>query len=164
MASSTLDVPVSQLVSIKQPHSDPESGHKAALQVDIKALKRDLSKKIEGEVRFDAASIALYATDSSNFREPPLGVVVPRTLEDVVNAHRICSRHGAPILSRGCGTSLSGETVNFAVVIDHSKYLTHIGKTDVARRLVTVEPGAINEQVNLRTGKQNRVLGTEASM
>jgi FAD/FMN-containing dehydrogenase/Fe-S oxidoreductase len=163
MASSSLDVPVSQLVSIKQPHSDPESGHKSALQVNIGALKRDLSKKIKGEVRFDTASIALYATDSSNFRERPLGVVVPRTLDDVVNAHRICSRHGAPIVSRGCGTSLSGETVNFAVVIEHSKYLTHIGKTDVERRLVAVEPGAINEQVNLHTGKQNLVFGPDPS-
>jgi FAD/FMN-containing dehydrogenase/Fe-S oxidoreductase len=157
MASATLDVPLSQLTS------SPAAGRQSAAQVDIKALQRALAKKIRGEVRFDRASIALYATDSSNFRQVPLGVVVPLTLEDVVNAHRICSRFGAPIVSRGCGTSLSGETVNFAVVVDHSKYLTRIGKTDTSRHLVTVEPGAINEQVNLHTGKQNLVFGPDPS-
>lgn len=96
----------------------------------------------------------MYATDSSNFREIPIGVVIPKTIEDVVQTHRMCSRQGAPILNRGGGTSLSGESVNFAVVIDHSKYLNRIGEPDKARRLVTVEPGAINEQVNMKTGKK----------
>lgn len=167
MGSATMDVPVSELVTIQTQHHPHPNGNGSAKQearkIDVKALKRELSKKIKGEVRFDRASIALYATDSSNFREIPLGVVVPKTLDDVVNAHRICSRFGAPILSRGAGTSLSGETVNFAVVLDHSKYLDHIGKTDVERRLVTVEPGAINEQVNIRTGKQNLVFGPDPS-
>ncbi len=163
MASATLDVPANQLVSI-QPQSHPPSGGKgSAPRIDIQGLRKALAKKIKGEVRFDRGTIALYATDSSNFREAPLGVVIPRTQEDVVNTHRICSRFGAPILSRGCGTSLSGETVNFAVVIDHSKYLTHIGKTDAANRLVTVEPGAINEQVNIHTGKKNLVFGPDPS-
>ncbi len=89
--------------------------------IDLQSLAHDLSTRIEGEVRFDRASIGLYATDASNFREIPLGVVIPRTEEDVIAAHRICSHYGAPIVSRGTGTSLSGETVNFAVVIDHSK-------------------------------------------
>lgn len=167
MGSATLDVPVSELVTIQHQQQPQPGGNgsakQQAKQIDIKALKRDLTKKIKGEVRFDRASIALYATDSSNFREIPLGVVVPRTLDDVVNTHRICSRYGAPILSRGAGTSLSGETVNFAVVMDHSKYLDHIGKADVERRLVTVEPGAINEQVNIHTGKQNLIFGPDPS-
>src|SRR5690242_15234544 len=85
---------------------------------EIDELRQELSKCIEGEVRFDRGSIALYATDSSNFREIPLGIVVPRSIDDVVETHRLCSRFGAPLLNRGGGTSLSGETVNFAVVID----------------------------------------------
>ena len=132
-------------------------------KIDVEGLRRELAGGVEGEVRFDRASIALYATDSSNYREIPIGVVVPRTDEDVVRAHRICSRYGAPILNRGGGTSLSGETVNFAVVIDCSKYLTRIGETDVERRMVTVQPGAINEQVNLHTGKQNLIFGPDPS-
>ena len=131
--------------------------------LDLNGLKRDLSKKIKGEVRFDRGSIGLYATDSSNFREIPLGVVIPKTLDDVVETHSICCRYGAPIVNRGGGTSLSGETVNFGVVIDHSKYLTHIGKADAERRLVKVETGAINEQVNIQTGKRNLVFGPDPS-
>ncbi|HEU6448730.1 MAG TPA: FAD-binding and (Fe-S)-binding domain-containing protein [Verrucomicrobiae bacterium] len=136
-------------------------GH--AKHVDVRALERDLKKNLQGEVRFDRASIGLYATDSSNFREVPLGVVVPKTLDDVVAAHQICSRYGAPICNRGGGTSLSGETVNFAVVIDNSKYLTHIGETNVERKLVTVQTGAINEKVNESTGKQNLLFGPDPS-
>src|SRR5689334_5312100 len=83
--------------------------------IDVRALEGDLAAAIEGEVRFDAMSRALYATDGSNFRQPPIGVVIPRTTEDVVQVHRVCREHGAPILSRGAGTSLSGETVNYAV-------------------------------------------------
>jgi len=111
------------------PEVRPPAGKNPAQQhVDIEGLREDLAKNIEGEVRFDRASIGLYATDSSNFREIPLGVVVPRSSEDVVQTHRICSRYGAPIVNRGTGTSLSGETVNFALVIDHSKFLTRIAK------------------------------------
>ena len=65
-------------------------------------------------MRFDTASKALYATDASNYRQVPLGVVIPKTLEDVVVTHRACRQFGAPIVNRGGGTSLSGETVNFA--------------------------------------------------
>ena len=103
-------------------------------------------------MRFDAGSKALYATDSSNFRQIPIGVVIPKTLDDVVATHAACHEFGAPVLVRGGGTSLSGETVNFAVVIDISKYLTEIGDPDAAARTVTVQPGAINEHVNEKTG------------
>lgn len=144
--------------------SDERSGNGAiSKKVDADALRRELARNLEGEVRFDSASIGLYATDSSNFREIPIGVVVPRSRDDVVATHRICSEFGAPILNRGAGTSLSGETVNFAVVIDHSKYLHHIGETDVERRMVAVEPGAINEEVNKHTGKDNLVFGPDPS-
>ncbi len=132
-------------------------------EIDVEGLFNKLSGSIEGEVRFDRGSIALYATDSSNFRQVPVGVVIPRTLDDVVITHQFCSRYKAPIVNRGGGTSLSGETVNFAVVIDHSKYLNHIGETDVNRRMVTVENGAINEQVNKKTGKMGFVFGPDPS-
>ncbi len=131
--------------------------------VDVAGLRRALEKALECEVRFDAGSLALYANDASNFRQVPLGVVIPKTLDDVVIAHKVCARFGAPVMSRGGGTSLSGETVNYAVVIDHSKYLTHIDEVDLKTRTVTVEPGAINEQVNIQTGKHNLVFGPDPS-
>jgi FAD/FMN-containing dehydrogenase/Fe-S oxidoreductase len=131
--------------------------------IDRKALAADLRAEIEGEVRFDTASRALYATDASNYRQPPIGVVLPRTLDDVVAVHRICGEHGAPITPRGCGTSLSGETVNVAVILDCSKYLTGIGDVDPERRLVSVEPGAINEHVNRMAGRHGLVFGPDPS-
>ncbi len=131
--------------------------------IDVAGLHQALRQEVEGEVRFDAAAVAMYANDASNFHQVPIGVVLPKTLDDVVTTHRICARYGAPICNRGGGTSLSGETVNYAVIIDNSKHLTAIGPTDVERRLVTVEPGAINEQVNVHTGKHDLVFGPDPS-
>jgi FAD/FMN-containing dehydrogenase/Fe-S oxidoreductase len=131
--------------------------------LDVAGLKRRLQETVAGEVRFDAAAKGLYATDASNFRQVPIGVVVPRTLDDVVATHAACRAFGAPLVPRGCGTSLSGETVNHAVVIDVSRHLTWIGEPDPDARTVTVEPGAINEQVNQRTGEVGLVFGPDPS-
>src|SRR3954451_3333221 len=120
----------------------------AARRVDVESLQTELEHALSGEVRFDRGSLALYANDSSNFRQVPIGVVIPRTADDVVAAHVACARHGAPIVNRGGGTSLSGETVNNAVVVDTSKYMHAIGDPDGDRGLVRVQPGAINENVN----------------
>ncbi len=79
---------------------------------DVAALKRALRAAVQGEVRFDPGTLAMYGNDASNYRHVPIGVVVPRTLDDVVAAHPVCSEFGAPVLNRGGGTSLSGETVN----------------------------------------------------
>jgi FAD/FMN-containing dehydrogenase/Fe-S oxidoreductase len=139
-------------------------GMAAAATVDVRSLRQELEAAVTGEVRFDTASKALYATDASNYRQVPLGVVIPKTLEDIVATHRICHRHGAPILARGGGTSLSGETVNFAVVIDVSKYLTAIGDADAETQTVVCQPGVINEQLNEKTGAQiGMIFGPDPS-
>ncbi|HEX6460780.1 MAG TPA: FAD-linked oxidase C-terminal domain-containing protein, partial [Thermoleophilaceae bacterium] len=139
-------------------------GMAAVAQVNINSLKQALEATVEGEVRFDTASKALYATDASNFRQVPLGVVIPKTLEDVVATHRACHEHGAPVLARGGGTSLSGETVNFAVVIDVSKYLTKIDEPDPETQTVTAQPGVINEHLNEKTGETlGMVFGPDPS-
>ena len=114
-------------------------------------------------MRFDTASRALYATDASNYRFPPIGVVIPRTIDDIVATHAACREFGAPILSRGGGTSLSGETVNYAVVIDHSKYLRRVLEIDPDERWVHCETGAINEQVNEETGKLGLIFAPDPS-
>ncbi|MCG7600852.1 FAD-binding oxidoreductase [Halomonas sp. McH1-25] len=130
---------------------------------DYRNLVRELEEAIEGEVRFDAGSRALYANDASNYRQPPIGVTIPRTVDDILAIHRICHAHGVPILSRGGGTSLSGETVNHAVVIDHSKYLDSIVDIDTANKRVTVQGGAINDKVNQALGKYDLVFPPDPS-
>ena len=119
-----------------------------AADVDSRGLARELARSLEGEVRFGAQSRALYATDASNYRQVPIGVVVPKTIDDVVATHAACRKFGAPLLPRGCGTSLSGETVNVAVVVDFSKYLHRVLEIDAERRLARAEPGAINDKLN----------------
>ena len=96
---------------------------RTAPPVDAAALEAALRERLEGEVRFTPGDRALYATDGSNYRQVPIGVVVPRNLEDVIATVEECRRHGAPLLSRGGGTSLAGQCCNVAVVIDWSKHL-----------------------------------------
>src|SRR5690349_18365825 len=98
--------------------------------IDLRALGKALKEAVEGEVRFDDGSRALYATDSSNYRQVPIGVVVPKTREDVVKTVEICRRYDAPLLPRRGGTSLAGECCNTAVVIDFSKYLNRVLEID----------------------------------
>lgn len=110
-------------------------------------LEAKLQAGIRGEVRFDRGSRALYATDASNYRQVPIGVVMPRDVADVQATLAACRELGAPVLSRGAGTSLSGQCCNVAVVIDFSKYMRSILALDPAARLATVEPGIVLDRV-----------------
>ncbi len=107
----------------------------------VAELAAELRARLRGEVRFDDGSRATYSTDSSNYRQVPIGVVVPRTVEDVVQTVALCRRHGAPIVSRGGGTSLAGQACNVAVVLDFSKYLNRVLEIDPERKLAKVEAG-----------------------
>jgi FAD/FMN-containing dehydrogenase/Fe-S oxidoreductase len=132
-------------------------GPEGATEIDVPALRRDLEQAVGGEVRFDAGSRAIYSHDSSNYRQAPIGVVVPRSTEDVVAAVDVCHRHAAPILNRGCATSLSGETTNVAVVIDHSKHLCQILEVDPDRRVARVQPGVIRDQLSKLTEAEHQL-------
>ena len=159
-------LPVAAAATVTVPaHPDTRfaAGMAATETINARGLEQHLRRHVAGEVRFDRASLAMYANDSSNFRQVPIGVVVPRTLDDVVATMVACHRYRAPVLSRGGGTSLSGETVNNAVVIDFSKYLTGIGDVEVTARRVTCETGVINEQLNKATGKHGLVFGPDPS-
>jgi FAD/FMN-containing dehydrogenase/Fe-S oxidoreductase len=112
-----------------------------------------LNKNIEGEVRFDEGSRALYATDSSNYRQVPIGVVIPKSIEDVVSTVKICNQLEIPLLSRGGGTSVAGQCCNVAVVIDFSKYLNKVLQLDPHQKLATVQPGCILD--DLRDAAEN---------
>lgn len=104
---------------------------------------RDLKPRIEGEVLIDAGSRALYATDASNYRQVPLGVVIPRSIDDVIVAVKVSCRYDLPILPRGGGTSLAGQCCNAAVVIDFTKHLTRIWDLNLQEKSVWVEPGVV---------------------
>ena len=118
-------------------------------------LEAALRAVIRGEVRFDAGSRALYATDASNYRQIPIGLVIPRDEADVIATVDICRKFDAPILSRGGGTGLAGQTTNTAVVLDFSKYMNHIGEIDATNRTVTVQPGAVLDRVRDAAEKYN---------
>jgi FAD/FMN-containing dehydrogenase len=109
--------------------------------MDDGQLERDLAAAVDGEVRFDAGTRGAYSTDASNFRQVPLGVVLPRTVDAAEAAVSVCRGHGVPVLSRGGGTSLAGQCTNTAVVIDWSKYCHRVTDIDAAARTCTVEPG-----------------------
>ena len=111
--------------------------------VDLQRLEARLRGAVAGEVRFDKGARAAYAADASNYRQVPVGVVLPRSVEDIVAAVAIAREHGVPILARGGGTSQCGQGVNAALVLDCSKYLHRVLHVDAAARLALVEPGAV---------------------
>jgi FAD/FMN-containing dehydrogenase/Fe-S oxidoreductase len=112
-------------------------------EIDIPLLEAELKGAIEGEVRFDTGSRAVYATDASNYRQVPVGVVIPKNRQDVVTAMAICHKFSVPVVSRGGGTSLAGQGCNVAVLIDMSKYYHNILHIDPDNKLVKVEPGIV---------------------
>jgi FAD/FMN-containing dehydrogenase/Fe-S oxidoreductase len=106
-------------------------------------LEHELKRTLRGEVRFDRGSRALYATDGSNYRQIPIGLVVPRDSEDVIAAIAACRKYGAPVLARGAGTSLAGQCCNVAVVMDFTKYMNKILELDPDKRFARVQPGVV---------------------
>src|SRR5713101_2205551 len=143
------------LVSIT---SDPyavraQSGRSA--QIDAVVLADALRDEIRGDVRFDDGSRALYATDGSNYRQVPIGVLLPRDVKDVLAAVTICRRFGAPLLCRGGGTSLAGQCCNVAVILDFSKYMAAILEIDPSRRLARVQPGVVLDHLRAAAEKHH---------
>jgi FAD/FMN-containing dehydrogenase/Fe-S oxidoreductase len=124
-------------------------------QLDAAALEAALRRHLRGEVRFDSGSRALYATDGSNYRQVPIGVVVPRDKEDVLAAVALCRDHCAPILARGGGTSLAGQCCNSAVILDFTKYMASILEIDPVRRIARVEPGVVLDTLRAAAEKHH---------
>ncbi len=127
--------------------------------VDAAGLEAELRRNIEGEVRFDAGTKAMYAVDASNYRQVPIGVVIPKSKEDVVQTVAAARKFGAPVLSRGGGTSLAGECCNVAVVIDWSKYMHGVLDLNLHERWARVLPGTVCDDLRQEALKQsNRKL------
>ncbi len=128
---------------------------KSTLPVDAFALAESLRATIQGEVRFDSSARALYATDGSNYRQVPIGVVIPRDNDDVESTVALCREFGAPLLCRGGGTSLAGQCCNVAVVLDFSKYMNSILEIDPTRRIARVQPGVILDHLRAAAEKHH---------
>src|SRR5438045_515569 len=131
--------------------------------VDAEHLAAHLRKQIQGEVRFDAGSRALYATDGSNYRQVPIGVVIPRTVEDVISTVAICRTFSAPLLSRGGGTSLAGQTCNVAVIIDWSKYVNQILEIDITNAFARIRPGVVLDHLRAAAKPHRLTFGPDPS-
>jgi FAD/FMN-containing dehydrogenase/Fe-S oxidoreductase len=127
--------------------------------VDVRGLADELADAVTGEARFDAGTRAAYATDASNYRQVPIAVVVPSSIDDGVRALEVCRRHDAPVLSRGGGTSLAGECCNEAVVIDWSKYCNSLVSVDVEARSCIVEPGIGLDTLNAKLKEHGLMFG-----
>ncbi|MGH7996775.1 MAG: FAD-binding oxidoreductase, partial [Opitutaceae bacterium] len=108
-----------------------------------RSLERDLKAALDGEVRFDKGTRALYATDGSNYRQAPIGVVIPRHIQDAETAIALARKHRAPVLCRGGGTSLGGQCCNVAVILDFSKYMHKVVEIDARARMGRVQPGCV---------------------
>src|SRR5919202_2632248 len=115
--------------------------------LNVLQLATELRERVKGEVRFDEGYRAIYSTDSSNYRQVPLGVVVPRDPEDVVAALAVCRRHRVPVTPRGCGTSLAGQGTNAALVVDVSRYMREVVEVDPEKKIARVQPGVIRDHL-----------------
>ncbi|HET8604510.1 MAG TPA: FAD-binding and (Fe-S)-binding domain-containing protein [Marmoricola sp.] len=124
-------------------------------------LEAALRARVDGEVRFDDQALAAYSTDGSNFRQVPMGVVVPASIEAGAEAVRVCAEQGVPLLSRGGGTSLAGQCTNHAVVIDWTKHCNKLVSVDPERRTCVVEPGIVLDDLNRQLSEHDLRYGPE---
>jgi FAD/FMN-containing dehydrogenase/Fe-S oxidoreductase len=126
-------------------------------------LENELNRVVRGEVRFDRGSRALYATDGSNYRQIPIGLVIPRDAEDVVAAVAACRKYGAPVLPRGAGTSLAGQCCNVAVVLDFTKYMNQVIELDPQKGFARVQPGIVLDDLQRQALKHQLMFAPDPS-
>ncbi|WP_374118969.1 FAD-binding and (Fe-S)-binding domain-containing protein [Streptomyces odontomachi] len=136
---------------------------RTAAEKEVDGLAEALRDAVDGEVRFDAGSRGAYSTDGSNYRQVPLGVVVPRSVSAGAQAVRVCADFGVPVLSRGGGTSLAGQSTNVAVVLDWSKYCDALVSVDPEARTCVVEPGLVLDELDRRLAPHRLQFGPKPS-
>src|ERR1700720_4390706 len=129
----------------------------------LDSLKLELARQLEGEVRFDNGTRAAYATVAANYRQVPVGVVIPRHEGDVVAALTIARENSMPILARGGGTSLAGQAGNAGLVLDFSKYMNRIVAIDPDARVAQVEPGLVQSHLNDALGSHRLFFAPDPS-
>jgi FAD/FMN-containing dehydrogenase/Fe-S oxidoreductase len=143
-------------ISTKEP-----TAHSADLAIDVAALLGDLRAGVRGEVRFQPGDRGMYASDAGNYRMVPIGVVLPKDAGDVLHTVAVCRRHGAPIVARGGGTGIPGQTVNAAVVIDFSRYMHGIVEMNPGQRYARVQPGIVLDDLRRAAGRFGLTFGPD---
>jgi FAD/FMN-containing dehydrogenase/Fe-S oxidoreductase len=133
----------------------------SSASVDAAGLAEALRGTIHGDVRFDRGTRALYATDGSNYRQVPIGVVLPRNADDVEATVALCRQFGAPLLCRGGGTSLAGQCCNVAVILDFPRYMSKILEIDPDRRIARVQPGVVLDRLRNAAEKHHLTFGPD---
>lgn len=131
--------------------------------MDTDRLAKALASSIKGEVRFDRYSRVLYSTDASIYQIMPIGVVVPRDAEDIAATLRVCAEERVPVLPRGAGTSLAGQSVGQAVVLDCSKYMDRIVGIEPDAGRVRVQPGVVQDVLNGALAPHRMRLGPDTA-
>ncbi|MBA2579470.1 MAG: FAD-binding oxidoreductase, partial [Thermoleophilaceae bacterium] len=126
-------------------------------------LAAALRRELRGEVAFDDYSRHLFSRDASMYSIEPIGVAFPRDADDVAAAVAVAAEFEAPVLSRGGGTSLAGQTVGAALVLDMSRHMDRILEIDPERRLARVQPGVVQDDLNRAAGKAGLMFGADTS-
>ncbi|MGH7391794.1 MAG: FAD-binding and (Fe-S)-binding domain-containing protein [Candidatus Rokuibacteriota bacterium] len=126
-------------------------------------LEHELRKVVAGDVRFDTGSRLLYSTDASMYQVEPVGVVIPRDRDDVEAAMTVARTHGVALLPRGGGTSLTGQTVNHALVLDFSRWMNRVLEVNEAEGWARVQPGLVQDELNHLVRPRGLLFGPDTS-
>ena len=166
LSNAAPTVPMRQPLPTAGPHLPsppprPDAVYTKKSRAEISEIQKALGSVVRGEVRFDDGDRALYSTDASNYRQIPVGVVLPRDADDVVAAVAVCRKHGVPIVARGGGTDLAGSTCNAAVVLDMSKYMNRVLEINWDERWATVEPGTVLDDLRDQAEQRHLTFGPD---
>ena len=142
---------------------DGVDGAAASARLEPSHLESELRRAVRGDVEFGAGTRAVYATDSSNYRQVPIGVVFPRDETDVVSTLSICADFDVPVLGRGSGTSLAGQGCNEAVVVDFSRHMNAILEIDPVARTARVQPGVVLDDLRRAAETHGLTFGPDPS-
>src|SRR5436309_4527894 len=129
----------------------------------VNDLERDLRRVVRGSVRFDPASLLLYSTDASMYQVKPIGVVTPRDADDVIAAFDVARRQNVALLPRGGGTSLTGQTVNRALVLDFSQHMNGVVEVNAEELWARVQPGLVQDELNHAIRDLGLLFGPDTS-
>jgi len=138
-----------------------QTGTTSTMTLDVAALERELRAGLKGEVRFSDGDRGMYASDAGNYRMVPIGVVLPKDADDVLHTVAACRKHGAPIVARGGGTGIPGQTVNVAVLLDFSKYMNRILEMNPGEKYARVQPGIVLDELRKAAGKHGLTFGPD---
>src|SRR5947209_7453634 len=138
-----------------------QTGTTSTLTVNVAELEKQLRSGIRGEVRFGGGDRGMYASDAGNYRMVPIGVVLPADAGDVLHTLEACRRQGVPVVARGGGTGIPGQTVNVAVLLDFSKYMNRIVEMRPAQKYARVQPGIVLDELRKAAGKHGLTFGPD---